>query len=424
MRRGFMIRDGALRRAAALAAALAVASCTVGVPRWRSNENPVDRDAARLFRPEGAVGSPRDPYVGEIAKVPIRKNMRPCCAFGAQIHVRVGPVPVPFYFLGNLVDRRHIRHHVYDSGNATFGSRGAEPEFLHSEGNGLVYTCHAGFLDVAHIRDYSDTALYTITAVARELETGAVIPMPDEGARVTIELRPIAPATLAQQGRWSIAIPLGQWLAFQSSLWHEIATWFGWSTFALFPEHVSSFSPEDLYSNLLGVRVGAAVVSQRGGRDEFSYNRNVDRWLDLTLKFAGAVPQPAAEEAMNSLDGLWWDSSKRLPDISLVKRRSFDTGAVVHPWLVPGSRSGPLLRAACGNRPVPLPIANPSSMSGIDFASQATLVIELPDQLAQQEPFVRIGQRITQRDFPAIVEFIRMKNRQIFGPDAERPNSR
>ncbi len=417
-----LTRRGAVAgHVAALSLALLLPSCAVQ-PRWHTSDVAIERDAARLFRPEGAAGAPRDPYAGEIAEVPIRKNMRPCCAFGAQIHVRVGPVPVPLYFVGNLVDRRRIRHHVYDSGNSTFGSRGAGPEVIHREGNGLVYTCKSGFLDIAHVRDYADTALYTITTVARHLETGGDFALPDEGAKVTIQLRPVDEATLSGSGRWSIAIPLGQWLAFQSGLWHEIATWFGWSTFALFPERVSAFSPEDLYSNLLGVRIAAAVVSQRGARDEFAYNRNVDRWIDRSLELVEAVPVATAEEAMLAVDGIWWDSKKRLPDMSLVLRRNFESGSPVTPWLVPESRFGVLLRAACGEHPQPLPIANPTSMSNIEFPSQATLVIELPDALASQEPFARLGRRITQEDFPAILDFIRKQNAEMFGPFADRPD--
>lgn len=407
--------------AVAVALALAGPGCTAK-PRWKTSEEPNNRDAARLFRAEGAAGAPKDPAADEIAQVPMRVNMRPCCAFGAQLQVRVGPVPIPFYFLGNMVDRRKVRHHVYDSGNSTFGSRGAGPEILHSEGNGLAYACGGGFIDIAHVRDYADTALYTITSMARRLESGGTIPLPDEGARVRIELRPLDPHTIAQYGRWAIAIPLGQWISFQSSLWHEIATWFGWSTFALFPEKVSAFSPDDLYSNILGGRVAAAVISQRGSRDEFAYNRNVDQWLDRTLAYIATVPVGAAEEAMRVVDGYWWDSKKRIPDVSLVLRRSFESGDVIRPWLIPPSRFGPRLKAACGSDPRPVPIENPSSMSGIDFAEQAALVIDLPESLASREPFVKLGPRITQKDFPMIVEYIREQNREMFGELAERPD--
>jgi hypothetical protein len=405
---------------AVVAMSLALAACSAE-PRWRSNEVTVDRDAARLFRPEGAAGAPRDPYAYEVAQVPVRTNMRPCCAFGAQLRVRVGPVPIPLYFVGNIIDRRRLGHHAYDSGDSTFRSRSSGDETSGSERNGLVYTCHGGFIDVAHVRDNADAAIYTITSLARQLETGATIPLPDEGAKVSIELRPVEAATLAQHGRWAIAIPLGQWLAYQSAVWHEIVTWFGYSTFTLFPERVSSFSPEDLYSDLLGARIAAAVVSQRGGRDEFAYNRNMDRWIDRTLALLEAVPVPAAKEAMLAVDGLWWDSQKRLPDFSLVIRRNFEFDSSVSPWLVPASRFGPLLRANCGTDPSAIPIANPSSMSGIDFASQASLVVELPPALASQEPFAKLGPRITQADFPAIVAWIQAQSRVEFGPSSDVP---
>ena len=405
----------------ALAASVVLASCSVHT-RWHSNETPQEGDAARLFRAEGVLGAPRDPYAGEVAAVPMRKKMRPCCAFGAQLRVRVGPVPVPLYFFGNMVDRSTIHHHVYDSGSSTFGSRGGAPEILHSEGNGLAYGCRSGFLDVAHVRDNADVALYTIMAVARSLESGGDIPLPSEGATEHIELAAIREATLAEEGRWSIAIPLGQWLAFQTAVWHEIVTWFGYSTFTLFPEKVSSFSPEDLYSDLLGVRIAAAVISQRGARDEFAYNRNMDQWIDRALAVALSVPAPAAEEAMLAVDGLWWDSRKRIPDVSLVLRRNFPSGASIQPWLVPVSRYGPKLRAACGSDPSPLPIANPGGVDGIDFDAQASLVIDLPDDLASREPFASIGRRITERDFPRIVEFIRKDNEKMFGPAADRPD--
>jgi hypothetical protein len=172
---------------------------------------------------------------------------------------------------------------------------------------------------------------------------------------------------------------------------------------------------------MVGARIAAAVVSQRGSRDEFAYDRNVDRWMDRMLAYAGAVPVPAASEAMRAVDGSWWDSTKRIPDMSLVKKRYFDTGPKLTPWLVPPAKFGPLLKAACPGDPKPLPIDSPSSMSGIDFATEASLVIDLPDSLAKQEPFVKLGRRITQKDFPVILDYIRAQNRELFGPGADGP---
>jgi hypothetical protein len=292
---------------------------------------------------------------------------------------------------------------------------------VHSENNGIVYSCRGGFLDIAHVRDYADTALYTIASTERLIDHGGSFAMPDEGAKIHVEIDPVARDVLRQQGRWAVAIPLGQYVAFQSSVWHEIATWFGWSTFRIFPERVSSFSPEDLYSNVLGARIAAAVISERGARDEFTYNRSVDRWLDLTLALAETVPRSTAEEAMRAVDGLWWDSDKRIPDMSLVLRRYFDVGDRMEPWLVPPRLAGPRLRQACGPEQRPLVVQNPSELGGIDFSRQATLVIDLPPELASLPAFRRLGPRITQRDFPALLAVIRAENRDLFGDSAATP---
>ncbi len=46
----------------------------------------------------------------------------------------------------------------------------------------------------------------------------------------------------------------------------------------------------------------------------------------------------------------------------------------------------------------------------------------IAEELASQEPFASVGRRITQADFPAIIEFIRAQVRSRFGPEADRPD--
>jgi hypothetical protein len=131
---------------------------------------------------------------------------------------------------------------------------------------------------------------------------------------------------------------------------------------------------------------------------------------------------PAATEAMRAVDGLWWDSTKRIPDFALVRRRNFEIGAELRPWLVPPSKFGEHLRAACGPEPATLAIVNPDSMNGVDFSEQASLVIDLPDHLAAVEPFRSIGRRITQKDFPRIVAYLRGAAASELGPMSDVPD--
>lgn len=409
------------RCAARVVAVCCLALACAAPPRWRADDQPSDRDTALLFTEQGAAGTFREMHASEIPRIPVRANLRPCCAFGAQLRAKIGPVPIPGYCIGNMLGPGDLGGHVYDSGVVQVGSRVDEEGLVHSESNGLVYTCRGGFIDTAHVRDYADWAIFLATSIARNLETGLDLSLPDEGGQRRVIVQPFDPATVERVGRRAIAIELGQWLAFQLSVWHEIATWYGWSTLGAFPEKVSAFSPEDLYSNLIGARIAAAIASQRTARDESLYNRSVDEWLDRVLDHLGAVPADIGREAMTSVDGLWWDSARRLPDPALVLRRNVGAGAVVSPWLVPAGRMGPELRQSCGSHPVALPIANPDSIEGESFADRASLMIQVSSELAGREPFRSLGGRVTDRDFAAILETIREQNRAEFGSSANRP---
>ena len=92
------------------------------------------------------------------------------------------------------------------------------------------------------------------------VEHGGRIELPDEGGLRVVYVVAADPAVLEGVGRTEYAIRLAEWLAFELSIWHEIATWFGWSALSGFPELASAFSPEDLYSNLLGTRLAGQAL--------------------------------------------------------------------------------------------------------------------------------------------------------------------
>lgn len=404
-----------------LATALMVSGCGAA-PRWRADDQPTRVDVTTLLCATDPGPLFREMHATEIPAIPLRQHLRPCCAFGAQLGVSVGPIPIPGYCIGNVLGPDDVGRHYYDSGLLQVGVKGDDSGLVHSEHNGLVYTCRGGFIDTAHVRDYADWAIFLGTTIARNLETGTLINLPNEGGTRQILVRPAAPTLVDQLGPRRLAIPLSQWLAFQLSIWHEIATWFGWASVDAFPERVSAFSPEDLYSNAIGTKIAAAVAAQRAARTEFLFNRSVDGWMKQILGYLGAVPEGAGEEAMASVDKLWWDSGRRLPDPHLVLRRNMDVGPEIRPWLVPARLAGPALRAACGADTQPLVLANPDGIGGRRFSDAATLTIDVDDALAAREPFRSLGRRITQDDFPAIIAAIRAQNRIEFGIDTDRPD--
>jgi hypothetical protein len=231
-----------------------------------------------------------------------------------KLGASVGPVPVPFFSLSNIVGLDQVGPHTYDAEPFSASASSKRDSFMR-ENNALLYTCRGGFIDLAHVRDNADWTLFWAAAIARASGTGATIELPDEGGARRVHLRPLPPDLIARYGLRRVAITVAQWLAFELSVWHEIATTYGWRALELYPEYLSAFSPEDLYSNLLGIKIaGGLLVNSGEAETDVLYDRHMDEWLRATLAYLQPVSADAGAEAMRLVDGVWWDSRARLPD--------------------------------------------------------------------------------------------------------------
>jgi hypothetical protein len=218
---------------------------------------------------------------------------------------------------------------------------------------------------------------------------------------------------------------MAQWLAFQMSIWHELATAYGWASIDFYPEYVSAFSPEDLYSNLLGIKIAGGLLLRTGSAATDSvYDRNMDVWLQATLKYLAPVSAEAGQEAMYLVDGIWWDSKARLPNPRLVLRRNLDAGEEIVPWVV--SRAYHSLEMSawiaqqCAGNEQPLVLRRQESLRGVKFSDFVTLQIDVdvPDPF----PFPRAdSKQITQEHFPAVIESVRTFVDERLGPGSCRP---
>jgi hypothetical protein len=391
-------------------------------PRWAMQQSVTPERVAQALDDPGAV--PRDMKPEDVPQLPVRTHLRPCCAFGTQLQASLGPIPVPFFSLGNIIDLDHIGPHTYDSGAlALKGS--SEKNAFSQENNGLVYTCRGGFIDTAHVRDYADWTVFWAAAVARASVTGAMIELPLEGGRRSVVIRPLPPQLIELYSLRRIAVSLAQWIAFQLSVWHEIATAYGVASIDLYPEYVSAFSPEDLYSNLLGTKIGGGLTMLAGSvATDSVYEQNMDIWLRMALQYLQPVSVEAGESAANLVDGVWWDSKARLPNPRLVLRRNIDAGDEIEPWLVSRAYRSPKMSAwvdrECGGSERPLVLHRQEAIHGIKFSDLATLQIDVvvPDPF----PFPRTGSKqVTQEDFPGIINAVRNLAIKRFGPEATQP---
>lgn len=380
--------------------ALAAAACA---PTWDSKLLANSRQVAlALNDPAELPAQPFDPATVPVFDPP--KKLRPCCAFGQDLQVRVGKLPIPLYELGNVIGPDEIGPHGYDKGDLT------------REKNGVLYTCRGGFIDLAHVRDNADRTLFLAMRIARALPDGVTVDFPEEGTLRRVIVRPLPPGLLARHGRWNLAIALSAWANHQLSNWHEIVTWYGWESVKGMSERLSAFSPEDIYSNVLGINIAAGILVNREGRSREQYEESMQAWIAEALRRLGAVPKAQARAAMSAVDGLWWDSSKRVPDFDLVTRRFLDLSSPVEPWTVPA------LAGTCDRLPAPLPLIIREALGDTPIEELATVRFEFVDWVPGRFPLpAGKGKAVTQADFPKILADIRQQGADELGPDFDQP---
>ncbi len=410
-------------RIATLFLAFTLASCAVP-QKWMISAQ-LDRERAKNLLSQADPGDlDSELLTKEVPVIPMPMKLRPCCIMGDNARVRIGPVPVPFFRLPNTRGPEDLGEHAYGSGFVRTVRSGRTDLAFDPENNGLVYTCHGGFVDTAHMREWADWTLFFTAALCSALETGTEIDYPNGSIPIRIVLTPIQKDLVLKIGFRRLSVALAQWVSFNLSMWHEIETWYGAHSIPGWSEEASAFSPEDMFSNILGMRITAGIIFHRGAESEVLYNEAVGNWIQGVLGYLAAVPEPLSQQAIQVVDGLWWDSEAHLPDKNFILRRNFQfdsqQGWQVPPIMLRAPHFSEL-RAACGDAPKPVKLVVLDSLDGHKFEDWITIHFELSKQLAKQKPFLRYGTSITQKDLPDIVSAIRDQNEEEFGEGADRP---
>ncbi len=195
-----------------------------------------------------------------------------------------------------------------------------------AEGNGILYTCHAGHIDIAHVRKAADwtgfLAALTFEHLRRQQTT--FLFKSREPSRYFVELtyprdwdsRPIAEKERVAR---DVSRQLGQYLAFTAMTWHEMLTWFDFRPKAYESDFQSAFSWEDSYSNLLGTCVGVAALQDQ----ERTFSDAVTLVLREQLELLGPQPAAVSRQASESVRGDWY-STRWFSQV--IRKRNFDIG--------------------------------------------------------------------------------------------------
>lgn len=377
-------------------------------PTWKTNLLVNSRKVALALNDPADL--PAEPFNPELVpNFDAPKRIRPCCAFGMDLKAKLGPIPVIGYENGNILQADAVGPHGYDNANIAL------------EHNGLVYTCRGGYIDIAHIRDNADRTLFLTMQIVRHLPDGGTVEMPEEGTLRRIIIKPLPKGMLGRHGRWNIAMRMAEWINFKMSVWHEIATWYGWESVKGFSERLSAFSPEDLYSNVLGQKLAVGMIYNNEADSRSQYDQNVNIWIQAALRRLGAVKLEDARLATKLVDGLWWDSTKSLPDFKLVLRRNLKTASPLSPWIVedslPQERITPLVTQMCAKQPPPLPLSYPEQIGDDKIESLLKIEFEFSGWIPDAFPVpAKKGVVFTQEEFPKILEDIHRQGEVELSP--------
>jgi hypothetical protein len=163
---------------------------------------------------------------------------------------------------------------------------------------GYVYTSTSGLIDLGHLRDCADMTKFVYDALVGGFKRLELY----EG---TVEILAIPPGAAERRD-------LAAAIAYVESWAHELATW---------PDY-SSFSPEDIVSNIAGVELGKRAI-EAGGAFDAAVDAAVDRMLNTEL---GARKKADTKAVLAKIKGDWYDRSL-VVQLKLL-RRNFDG----EPW--------------------------------------------------------------------------------------------
>lgn len=205
-----------------------------------------------------------------------------------------------------------------------------------SEKNGITYTCKGGHIDIAHLRIGADNTRYIANKLYKgllkgrtEFSFGLAADKSKHIIKITYpknweksEKEPIAK---------EVSLRLGQYIAFTETSWHEMLTWFGYRTMAVFTEYPSAFSWEDTYSNLLGTRLAVEALRDT----QHNYNQALTLALEREMKKLGSKSARQAIKAARKVRGEWFTGNLFVS----MKKRNIDIGLddkYVTPMIVAG----------------------------------------------------------------------------------------
>lgn len=239
----------------------------------------------------------------------------------------IGSLPTPT--LGNIFSGPDdIGNHNY------FGSQG--------EGNGIVFTCLGGHIDLAHVRSTADWTRFAYKIINNELKKSS--------SHISFKTS-VDPSIFhisvnysktwnnlskeSQKNKIHLASKeLAKYVIFHAANWHEILTWFGYSKIRFFSEYPSSFSWEDSFSNIMGIHLVDNLISL----EDEDYNNGMTQSIQHEMESLIILGKVESISITNKVKNLWFEGW--VPGLLKMKYRNFDIGSNdghINPAIIPNN---------------------------------------------------------------------------------------
>ena len=331
------------------------------------------------------------------------------CASPPQPRGRLGSLPYPGMFTFYVaLDPAAMGRHRYEDFPPPWSERGL----------GLIYTRRGGFLDVSHVRWTIDWTRYLALRVRTALRRGDKTLIIDGPDRDTLRLTFDPPADLDAATVDALSIRVGQRVAYDLGLWHEVISWYGYRSSGVWPEDRSAFTWDDVTAHLVGLEIAgralAVEFAEGDAADASQFDSDVTVELNRELADLGAVPPEETTAAARRVEGAWWRGSDPL-------KRFFDTGldgTPVRPWLVAGVATFP------DARPAEFALPTLANVNGRDLTGSYAMEMQphifeagrVRADLPEHPTWLR-----PTRDLPILIAAVRRRMRQKFGSGFDDP---
>jgi len=217
------------------------------------------------------------------------------------------------------------------------------------EGNGIIYTCRAGHIDLSHVRNTADWTKYAYERIYNELlKSSANIPFK---TRVDPSIFHIS---IKYPNDWDLfsidqkraiahpaSVKLAQYVIFHAANWHELLSWYGQRQLFFFSEYASAFSWEDGFSNMMGIHLVGDVLLNKGK----DYNLDMTRTIKDELEMLHIFSRNKSISITKTIEGYWYTGwipgimeNMNPPGTLHILYRNFDIGELdgtINPSIIP-----------------------------------------------------------------------------------------